>query len=200
MFPMHVSGTIYGNGGGSNFNDPPMEESSTFSIEHYVVKGAGFFLKSCSDLLLFLNYAEIAEIEGADFNALWLNLDNGISNMEVARDVFLQLKQKADLTPYNQSKIDELLKFNYVGFQKENNLLKPVFDQVKFYLGNGAVREFYGEILCQIDEILDISYIIKANIEVNEFPEVESLWNLQHRCCKSMLFGQYASRVFLKIQ
>jgi hypothetical protein len=169
-------------------------------VEFYVVKSAGYFLKSCSDFLLFLNKAEMAEIEGPDFDGLNLSLNNAIANMELARDTYVQLKLQADLTPYDPSVLDKLVKFNYATFQKENRLIKPVFDEVEYYLRSGAVRELFGELHCQIDEILTAAYSIKTKLEVSEFPEVSSLWDLQQKCCKSMLFGQYASRVFYKLE
>jgi hypothetical protein len=199
---MEVSPAIYGNGGNKLY-DPPLVEGlteSTMSLESGVINGAGYFLRSCSDFLLFLNKVELAEIEGSDFAALNSNLSNAIANMELAKDIYIQLKQQMDVTPYDPVMIDHLLKFNYDVFQRKNDLIIPVFEEVKHYLESGAARELYGEILCQVDEILNIAYPIKAKIEANEFPEVSSLWDLQQRCCKSMLFGQYSARVFLNLK
>jgi hypothetical protein len=207
LLSMEVSPTIYGNGSNTVY-DPTKSPSpnpegigteNTSLLEVDVVRGAGYFLKSCSDFLLFLEKAELAELEGPDFAALNANLGNAIANMELARDTYIQLKQQMDATPYDPVMIDRLLKFNYEVFQKKNNLIKPVFDEVRYYLGSGAVREFSGEIICQMDEILTAAYGIRANVEVNEFPAISSLWDLQHKCVESMLFGQYGSRVFLSL-
>lgn len=197
LFTLQMSPIIYVNGGGKIFED--FGEASTLPLEFYEVEGAGYFLKSCSDFLFFLNKAELAANEGTDYGALKLHLNNAISNMELARGTYFQFKQKADVTPYNAFMIDKLLHFNYNLFQKENGLIKPVFEEVESYLGHGKIREFYGEILCHTEEILTVAYTLKAKIEANEFPDPSSLWDLQHRCCKSMLMGQYASKVFLEI-
>jgi hypothetical protein len=204
LFTMDVSPAIYGNGGNDVYKPPPPPPlegltGSTMSLESGVINGAGYFLRSCSDFLLFLTRAELAGIDGADFDALNLSLSNAIANMELAKDVYIQLKQQMDVTPYDPTMIDKLLKFNYDLFQRKNNLIKPVFEEVKYYLESGAARELYGEILCQVDGILNIAYPIRAKIEANEFPGLSSLWELQQNCCKSMLFGQYASRVFLNL-
>jgi hypothetical protein len=202
LFTMEASPAIYGNGGDKAWPPPPNGlgvTGSTMSLESGVINGAGYFLSSCSDFLLFLNKAELAGLDGADFEALNLSLSNAIANMELAKDVYVQLTQQMDVTPYDPVMIDKLLKFNYDLFQKKNNLIKPVFEEVKYYLESGAARELYGEILCQVDGILNIAYPIRAKIEANEFPGLLSLWELQQGCCKSMLFGQYAARVFLNL-
>jgi hypothetical protein len=34
----------------------------------------------------------------------------------------------------------------------------PLFEEVKYYLGSGAVREYFDELLCRMDEILNEAY------------------------------------------
>lgn len=205
LFTTQVSPAIYVNGGGKIFGDRDFveigfSENGVVSLEFYVVKGAGYFLKSCSDFLYFLNKAELAEIEGADYDGLKLHLNNAIANMELARNIYLEFREKAAAVPYNASIIDQLLSFNYTQFQKEKGLLKPVFSEVKAYLENGEVREFFEAILCHTEEILNDAYILKATVDLNQFPEIPFLWDIQHKFSKSMLMGQYAARVFLEIQ
>lgn len=181
------------------FGEEEIAGAGDGTLNDYVIEGAGYFLKANSDFMLFLEKAEMSELNGVDFNGLQVNLDNAILNMVSARDVYIQLKQKADITPYNPVVIDELAKFNYDVFRKKQGLNASIFEQVRGYLENGEVREVYGKIIADTEEILAIANAVKAKIDIGEFPELSSLWNLGQACSNSLLFGQYVARVFYEI-
>jgi hypothetical protein len=198
---MNVSAVIYFNGSSRGFDEGEGENTSPQEkgLRELVMEGAGYFLESYSGFLLFLSKVEVAELAGLDYNEAQMDLNNAIEKMESARDVFVLLKEKSEATPYDPIVIGELLNFNYDHFQKKNDLIEPIFDQVKSYLEKGRIREMYGEALSNTVEILDIAYMIKEKIDLEEFPEISTLWDLDESCSRSLRFGQYAARVFVEI-
>ena len=198
LFTLNGWTLVYLNGSIWTF-EPQSIAPGDGTLNEYVVEGAGYFLRANSDFMLFLDKAEMSELNGADFSGLQVNLDNAILNMENARNVYIQLKQKADITPYNPVVIDELARFNYDVFQKKQGLNASIFEQVRGYLENGEVREVYGKIISDTEDILAIANAIKTKIDSGEFPELSSLWNLGQACSHSLLFGQYVARVFYEI-
>lgn len=199
LFTTDVYSMIYFNGVKRIFEVEGSTELKGASIGSDVVNGAVYFLRSHSDALLFLEKAEASELESPDYNELLLHLNNAIDNMLQARAVYIQLKQAVDITPYNQSMIDVLSNFNYDLFQEKNGLIKPIFVDVKAFLSKGKIRELCGEILVHIQGVLDIAYSIKANLESGQFPALKDLWNLNECYSRSLLFGEYAARVFLEM-
>jgi len=169
-------------------------------IKEHVIRGAGYFLESYSDFLLFLTKIEVSELDGLDYDKLRLNLNNAIEKMEYARDTYIQLKEEADVTPYNPIMIEELLNFDYDGFQKKNHLIESIFDDVSFYLSKGKIREMYEKTISHIEGILEIANGLNEAINAGKFPKVSTLQDLNETCSKSLLFGQYAAKVFKKIK
>ncbi len=202
LFTINLAGNIYYNYTDNSFNNPKgastTQECDT--LRCYVIEGAGYFLKSHSDFLAFLNCVELEELYGMDYNVLTANLNSAVETMQAAKNTYLHLKQKADTTPYRQDVLDRLLTFDYDTFQVDNGLIESIFAEVKFFLYNGKIREMYGEILVHLDEILAVAGIIKAEIEAGRSPELKHLYRLNQSCSKSLLFGQYAAMVFLEIK
>jgi hypothetical protein len=197
---LNVSAVIYFNGAGGNFgggSESTLLQEKT--IRDYVIEGAGYFLESYSGFLLFLNKVELNELQGLDYNEVQMILNSAIEKMENARDIYTRLKQEADVTPYNPDMIDQLMNFDYDDFQETNHLVAPIFKQVEYYLEKGNIREMFDEALLDMEKILDIASLIKGRIDRGEFPEVSRLWELNEFCSVSLLFGQYAARVFQEI-
>ena len=180
--------------------DKKKKNSEVGTIKGYVVEGAGYFIESYSDFVLFLNKIEIGELGSLNYNELKMILDKAIGKMEDTKNIYCELKQKADHTPYNPKVINELLAFNYGNFQIKNHLLEPVYNNVKHYLCRGKIREMYGERISQIERILSIANMIKSKIEVSELPGSSVFHDLNEVCSQSLLFCQYASMVFQEIR
>jgi hypothetical protein len=170
------------------------------SINLYVVEGAGHFLKSHATILEFLNRIELNDLNGTDFNELQNLIDTAIVHMENARLAYTELTQLAEVTPYNPEVIAELGTFNYGKFRRDNGLNFSLFWDVRRYLKSGDVRGIYHEMLQDTEEILDILNDIKAEVYANEIPGISLIWNLNHQCFLSLIFGQYTSMVFYEIQ
>jgi hypothetical protein len=201
LFTMSVSALVFLNGSDQGYGTNGRESAAqgSESIRVYVVKGAGYFLESYSDFMLFLGKMELEELAGLDYNEVRMILNSAIEKMEHARNVYICLKAKADVTPYNPIIINELLNFNYDGFLKKNRLFEPIFDQVTYFLENGDIRAIYDKTLADTEEILTLANSMKEDIDAGAFPNVSSLWDLGQCCSKSLLFGQYVARVFFEI-
>ena len=166
------------------------------SIKSYIIEGAGYFLNSYSDSLLFLNRIEMSEMNGIDYKELKGILYKAIENMENARDAYSNLKQTADNTPYNQAFINQLLYFDYAGFQKKRGLNNAIFKTVESYLRKGDVRGFFTLLLSRSEKILNQLYTIKEWVDTETYPLLSTLWRINQDYSITMLFGQYAADIF----
>ena len=202
LFHMNLSALTYCNDSYIAFleADKKDKNEAVENIKGYLEKGAGYFLESYSVFLLFLSKIEKVELEDLNYDELKSDLNNAIGKMEYTKNIYLALNKKADDTPYNPKVINKLINFNYENFQIKNRLIKPVFYKIKNYLYRGRIREMYGERLSQIEVILNIANMIKVKIDAKKFPEASDLYNLNEACSQSLLFDQYAARVFKEIK
>ncbi len=172
------------------------------SIEEYVVIGASSFLQSHSDLSSFLSRMELGELGEPDHEALTHKLGMAINNMEMAVEIYKDLKKKADKTPYKKEVIEKLRKFKYDKFRKKNNLREDMIQRVKQYLAKGKIREMYGNILSRCEYILDKSKDIKEKMKSGDVKIIdlrEDVWMLNLEYIDSITLGQYVAQVFGEI-
>jgi len=176
----------------------PCERSLSYnlSIGDYIVESAGYFLKSHSDILLFLESVEMSEMNGIDYKELRTIIYGAIENMEKAKESCFNLKQKADATPYNQNVINLLLSFDYNAFQEERGLNIDIFKDVERFLVKGDVRGIYGLLLENSCEILDKLYAIKDFVDADTLPDISMLWRVNQDYMENLFLGQYAAEVF----
>jgi hypothetical protein len=200
-------GRAFSNKTGDAFTeDPPPSggsslsvTTSTTSISTYIIQGAGYFLKGYSDALILFNKIELSDLEGVDISELKIMVNAGVANMKLARDTYVALVNKANSTEYNQSVIDQLVKFNYNGFKLERGLNGTIFNDVRDYLDVGDVRGVYSEILNRIDSILAELNGVKAVVDGGNLPTNSTIWRLNQKFSETYLFGQYAAEVFYNL-
>jgi hypothetical protein len=202
LLHLDVSGAIWYNGSYCGFQDLDgvSENPQEKTLREYAIEGAGHFLESYSDYLLFLNKVELAELRGFDWNELRFILDRVIEKLQYANDLIGQLKQKADVTPYNPAIIDELLNFDYDAFSEQERLNESVFKQVEAFLGKGKIREMYGQAFLHTRDILFSANVIKERMEEGTFPEISNLHALNEAYVQCLLFGKYTAQTFQKIK
>lgn len=164
-----------------------------------VILGAGHFLKSHSEIQLFLNKFELSGLYGANYDEMKPILDNAISSMESAKDTYYNLKIIASATRYNQSVIKNLMNFDYDFFLDGRNLNPLVFQEVKGYLCDGNVNGVISDIYSKTFDILPLLYKIKLCIDNNTLPDVSFLWELNQEYSNALLFGQYVAWIFKSI-
>lgn len=173
--------------GKSSFN-PPMGQ--------LITEGAGYFLASNADMQTLLNKLELSEINGVNYTEAQGILNSGIANMENAGATFKNLIQLAKETPYDQTVIDKLVKFDYQDFMRKNNLLSNVFIKVQGFLAKGDVTGAYIKLKASKDAIIAQLYVIKGALDSNLFPDANLLYQVNQAYSETMLFGQYVAQVF----
>lgn len=169
-------------------------------IVQCVAEGNGFLAKSYSGFLLFLNRIELGEKGGLDYEEAGKDLDRAVRDLLSAGSAFRRLTQIAAETPYDPSVLDRLARFDYESFQRENRLIGPIFDRVRYYLGKGDILGLYKEEAANIDKILEIAAEVNASMESKRFPDALILYSLNQACSSSLLFVQYTTSVFAEIE
>ncbi|MDQ1351393.1 MAG: hypothetical protein QG657_1695, partial [Acidobacteriota bacterium] len=123
LFTGNIYGLIACNGSGDGYQPPKTGIAvGGNSIETYIEMGGGYFLKSHSDILIFLNKVEMSGINGCDYNEWQGILKSALDNMRNAKKIYELLIKTAEATPYNQEVISRLAKFDYASFAQANNL------------------------------------------------------------------------------
>ncbi len=187
LFPLMVlnEGDSAYEGGGKN----------TPTIRKYIIEGAGYFLKSRSDLLLLLNKIELSELNGIDYLELQNIIKSVIENMENAKATYENLIAIAKETPYNESVIETLKNFDYPGFQENQGLNNEIFKEVENLLIKGDVTGVFEKFKDDLENILATMYEVKYTVDSNTFPEIAVLWEINQKYVYSLLFGQYVAVV-----
>jgi hypothetical protein len=170
------------------------------SLSYLISKGTGFFLKSHSEMLLFLNLIEISEISRLDFFELQKVLNRAIENIYQARTTYYQLKRLAAVTPYNEEVIAKLKAFDYDKLQSERNLNGVIFNRVKKLLSIGDVRGAYILFYEDLNYLFERIRGLKSIVDSEKIPRIHELWRINQRFSEAQLFGQYLTEVFNELK
>lgn len=163
------------------------------------VRGAGYFLRSYSGFLLFLQKVEMSELNGVNYPELQAVLNSAIDNMENAANTFDKLVQLAKEKPYNPVVIDKLRSFDYRGYMKDKGLNRVVFKKVKGFLVKGDVTGAYMKLKADMEDITRQMYTIKDAVDANIFPDISQLWRINQAIANNMSFGQHMAEVFMNL-
>ncbi len=199
LFIMTMSVTAfpwwYANHSGRGFDG---DGESSISLEDYVIEGAGYFLDSYANTLVFMKKTELSGREGMDYQESALLLDRALKSMEQANNTYIHLKELADGTPYNPGVIDALKRFDYDAFRETNGLdiHDRIFARVMEHLGKGDIRSIYGDIIVDTGNILNLLKRVKEQVDAGLFPSSADVWKLQRTYSDSLRFGQCVARVF----
>lgn len=193
VFPL-----IYGNESDGGFGDDGRKTATTIRL--HVIQGAGYFLDAYSDTLKFLERIELAELNGIDYPALQLLVNNALTNMQQAQQTYTDLTTEADVTPYNSIVIAKLEQFDFDTFQETNQLDPAIFKDVEFYLKKGDIRGVYHRFLSDSGQMVDTLTQVKQAVDAQTIPIESLLWELNQSASRSLMFGQYVARVFYEIK
>jgi hypothetical protein len=172
---------------------------SSPAMSGLIIDGAGYFLESYANTLIFMKKIEWSGKTALDYNELKNLVDKALDNMKSANETYVFLKQAADAAPYNPAVIDALKHFDYDGFKEANSLNGDIFNQVKGYLVKGDIRGAYARILLDTENLIILLERIKVQVDAGDFPVIGDVWNLNHAYSQSLLFGHYLSRVFYRL-
>lgn len=182
-----------------NGSEAAFEEPGRTTVRDNVEEAAGYFLKSQSDLLLFLNHIELSRLNGVDYTELRGLINSAIAHMENAKTKYTQLTQIADYAPYHQDTVTALINFNYSWFQENNALNSVIFNDVEAYLSVGDIRGTYHKILADTQSLLDMLTIVKSSVDSDTFPGIADLRRINQSYSETLLFGQYTAEIFSEI-
>ncbi|MDQ1353690.1 MAG: hypothetical protein QG657_3997, partial [Acidobacteriota bacterium] len=169
------------------------------SIETYIEMGGGYFLKSHSDILLFLNKVEMANINGSDYNEWQGILKSALGNMRSAKETYELLIKTAEATPYNQEIIARLEKFDYASFAQANDLNEVILKEVEQRLSAGDITSCYKKVyvnMCAIEKLLGLA---QNEVSLNKMPGLPLLWKLNGFYSDTLNFSQYVAMIFHNI-
>jgi hypothetical protein len=193
------------NGVGSGYDEvgqsstSGIKENST-GIEGLIMAGAGYFLRSQADFLLFLNKIEMSALEGLNYPELQTVLNSAAANLEKAKEEYGRLVEVAYATPYRQEVWEHLKAFDYDGLLAEKGLNAVIFKDMEKYLKAGALRGLHERALADTVNILSMLYRLRPMIDSGQFPVLEDLWRLNQAYAQAHLLGQYTSEVFARLK
>jgi hypothetical protein len=136
-FNVNLNAAMFGNESECAYLPPPPPNGASsirsITLRQLIADGGSHFFKSSGHINQFFNLVESSEVTGPDYKGLQKTINGAIFYLEQARDTYLQLKNQASVTPYNQEVISELLNFDYDSFQLRNGLFTLIFEKVKDY-------------------------------------------------------------------
>jgi hypothetical protein len=205
VFTVNINAAMIANESDGAYSPPPpspngMASISSITLHQLIADGGSHFFKSAGHINQFFSLVESSEITGSDYKALQKNLNAAIYYMVQARDTYLQLKNRAAVTPYNQEVIYRLLTFNYDSFREENSLSPVIFEKVKGFLAAGNVTGVYNEFYSYTGHILDLLYTLKKDVDSEIFPDISNVWKVNQKYSEVKLFGQYVAQIFYFIK
>lgn len=175
--------------------------SNEIEIRRYIIEGGGYFLQAGEDLNKFLKMVELSELSNTlDFKTLQKSINSTIDNMEKTKNAYYSLIILTNTTPYNLTVINQVIQFDYARFQENNGLISTIFERVRKYLVIGDVKGIYGEFYNQTSQIIEMLYSIKNQVDAGIFPNISTLWRINHLYIESKLFGQYLAMIFIELQ
>jgi len=188
-----ANGSGGGYGGGSGDDDAG---SSCISIEMLVVEGAGYYLNAQTDIMSFLHRMEMSGKYNVNLFELNTILLRALNNMYMAAATYDLLISTAEVTPYNETIIMKLKNFNYEQYMLEQGMNPSIFKEVEAYLGQGDITGMYRQIRANLKDIIEILKSIKSDVSIFKMPPLSRVWQLNEMCFHTLIFGQYAARVF----
>ena len=204
-------GYICANGAGLGYCDPATDPGCNETksgvalsldyapIESYIEEGGGYFLNAFSNILSMSNRVEMTNLAGVDHDELRKIVNNGLDNITRARYTYFLLIRAAEKTPYNQDVLLKLKDFNYREFMTANSLNSVIFRQVAEYLEKGDITGIFKQMNTTFLSIEELLLSIKAKTDLNRPPQLTDIWTLNEAASNTLLFGQYAARIFSEL-
>lgn len=183
----------------ANYSPASFVAPNDGTIDGYVVAGAGYFLNSQSDYLSLLNRIELSDVESPDYSELQQIVDRALMNINQAVSQYDNLIQVAQTAEYQTNVTDSLTVFDYQGMAVSKQMNGCILDQVESYLKSGDVRGVYQKLYTDFQEIAALLTQIKSDVDSSVSPDLDSVWSLNQKYFKTMLFGQYTAEIFSQI-
>ena len=167
--------------------------TQTLILGQLIPIAGGYFLQSNSDYQLVLKRIELSESSLID------SIDQTIQSMSTTNNLYFEIWITSLSLKYDPIIIEKLYKFDYTGYQIENNLNPVIFQQVVNLLKQGNIKELYKKHFEDSSKILEKLKNIQTNLESGKKVGISDYWRLNQLFLEFALFGQYCSEVFIKI-
>lgn len=177
-------------------NPDGSQAQSALPMRKMIVYGADSFLESYSNTLALMRQVETSNPVDLDYDQFLQTLDKSIQNMENAISFYNELKHFAAVTPYRNSAIKKLKRFDYESFKKQEGLNPRIFNRVKAFMATGDVRGSITAMYEDTKNILDQLYGLRERIGSDTL--VPQLWTLNQMYANTALFGQYIAQVMIQ--
>jgi hypothetical protein len=193
---------ILGNGATGGYNEDTQLPGiqSKIPMEILLIEGAGYFLKTQSNVQTLLHMVELQDIKFIDYFELNQLVNGALINIIKARLAFEELIKVAEATPYKLDVIDQLNRFDYDAFLNKHCLNPFIFGIVRDYLNKGDITGTFKYLHERLNEIEQLLLIIRQSTTENCLPELPICWRLNERCAETALFGSYIARIFKVIK
>lgn len=171
------------------------QSRSMLPMGQLVVYGADSYLESYSNMLSLLRQVETSNLSNLDYDHFLQTLDNSIQNMENSISFYYELNNIAAVTPYRNTVIKKLKKFDYERFERQAGLTPLIFDRVEAFLKAGNIRGSFMAMYEDTKNILDKLNGLRETTDPNTL--VPQLWSLNQMYANTALFGQYIAQVII---
>ncbi|MFC2155930.1 hypothetical protein ACFLRB_05530 [Acidobacteriota bacterium] len=202
LFMLNVTAfsRIYHNHGEEGYEDSGDRHFAGNTMNFYIIEGACQFLTGYSDVLLLLNYYEMSDLKGINYDETEQVLDRALNSLKNTGTTYDSLIALAENTPYNEVFLNKLDSFDYESFRKENSLNSDIFNEVETFLKKGDITGTFKRSRKIFDLIQGILTSIKESIELEKMPLSDNLWRLNHTYAVELLFGQYTAQVYFALK
>jgi hypothetical protein len=170
--------------------------SSSMGLDNYIIEGAGYFLESYSNTLLFMKKIELSDVEGFNRDELNVVLEKAIYNIKLASSVYLQIIKETESLPYDVAVLISLKKFDYAAFRSEIFADKEIFNEAREYMHKGDIRGVYKKMLANTEQIAGILTRMKDKVNGGVLAIIADTYMVNQTFSRSLLFGQYVAQVF----
>jgi hypothetical protein len=182
------------------FPPPPTSGLKTTSLsigsDNYIIEGAGYFLESYTNTLLFMKKIELSGVDGYNTDELNAVLDKAITNIKLASNAYLKLIKESENLPYITTVLESLKKIDYAAFKSEIFANKEIFNEVREYLYKGDIRGVYKKMLANTEQIAGILSRMKEKVDGGVLAVISDTYRVNQTFSRSLLFGQYVAQVF----
>jgi len=195
LFSVHTYALIYCNDLNCIFTDG----SEKILIEDNVVAGAIHFLHSKANTDLLLMEFEKSARQDFNFSLSLEYVEKAMAELEAAKVNYARAAEIGERIGYIEKKMAWFKDYDYDTFITKNNLNKEIAGIVKGYLINADILGVYKHSINNINELLNILYLIRDKVKVNEKPDISTCWMLLQKYSDATLFGNYSTQMGLEI-
>ncbi|MCK4763272.1 MAG: hypothetical protein KAW12_13830 [Candidatus Aminicenantes bacterium] len=173
------------------FNETESAFDEPDNIKALIIQGAGQFLSTYNNFISLLHALELSSNDVNELNSLLINVT---VNMEKAKSSYKQLSITAYNTPYKQVVIDNIIGFDYTGFQEENQPIPLIFKKVITRLSTGNISGVYSDVYDLTSEILAL--LQEVDFQTNVKSNIFLLYKINQKFIEAFLIGQYVANIF----